>query len=158
MTVLQFTIIPTLVILLVKFDLFILFIVYIYLFYTLAYVLTRYVILIKNFNALFFKNMEKLNMKLILYGNLCSFIFYIYALTTSLNLFMLAILNFLLLLPEVVMTTIFNIPVLYRVTTFTVKNKYFKWILKLLLVIMLIINLYFIFNVDILYSRVLFPY
>ena len=126
MTVVHFIILPALFIL----SLFNSLILYVYFFYVLIYTLIRYVTLIKNFNALFFKYMEKLNTKLILYGNLCSFIIYMYILTTSLNLSIFTMLNFLLLLPEIVMTTIFNVPVLYRATTFTFKNKITRYIVK----------------------------
>mgnify|MGYP006069936137 CR=1 FL=1 len=73
MTVVHFIILPALFIL----SLFNSLILYVYFFYVLIYTLIRYVTLIKNFNALFFKYIEKLNTKLILYGNLCSFIIYI---------------------------------------------------------------------------------
>ena len=130
-----------------------------YIFYVLFYMAFRYIVLIRNAMSIFLEKIDRVNVKLIFYGNLFSFIFYVFALATTLRLLMA--LSIFLLLPEVVMTTIFNLPVLYRATTFIVKNKYFKWILKLILIILLIIDLYLIFNIntlyDILYSRVILP-
>ena len=123
MTILYFSMLPT-IFLTTFFESSIL---NIYFIYIILYIVIRYIILIKNFIVVFFKNINNLNVKLVFYISLFSFIFYIYALTTSFSFFIYTSttssdlltfikLNKLLLLLEVLIITIFNTPVLYKVT------------------------------------------
>ncbi len=115
-----------------------------FVFYSTIFIIFRYIVLIRNFFSVFLKKNNKKDKKFIFYGNIFSLLIYLYAIITGLNL--LPGLNILLIYPEIIITILFNIPILYLISSKIINNRYYKNTIKIILVLILIFNIYLIFN------------
>ena len=126
-----------------------------FIFYNIVFIILRYIVLIRNFFSVFLKENNNKDKKFIFYGNIFSLLIYLYVIITRLNL--LPVLNILFIYPELIVTTIFNIPILYSIPSKIINNKYCISIIKTILLILFLFNIYLIFNNKYISEIILLP-